>query len=184
LAAGNTGAGLTLRPPTQQQAAVMDDIDFSAHMETVALALRGRPSSKHGNEWRYGTNGSLSIDIKRGTFFNHETKEGGGTLAFIRSEKPGTDALDFLTGLGCIKKPRESKPPRSNGANEIPYDTASGPFKGVVFKNTSKQFHIVKTWSYGDEAGAELFQVCRLENGKTGADGRPVKTYRQWHKVN
>jgi hypothetical protein len=61
---------------------------FAAHMETVALALRGRPSSKHGTEWRYGTNGSLSIDIKRGTFFNHETKEGGGTLAFIRSEKP------------------------------------------------------------------------------------------------
>ena len=162
----------------------MDDIDFATHMGTVALALRGQPVSKHGNEWRYGTNGSLSVDIKRGTFFNHETKEGGGVVAFIRSEIPGTNELDYLAGLGCIKKPRDPAPPRSNGANEIPNDAAGDPFKNTTFKNTSPQFHIVKTWSYVDEAGAGLFEVCRLENGKTGADGKPVKTYRQRHKVN
>jgi hypothetical protein len=112
---------------------MQDDIDFAAHMETVALDLRGRPSSKHGNEWRYGANGSLSIDIKRGTFFDHENNKGGGVVEFIQSEKPGTDALDYLRGLGCIEKPRPG-----NGAN-------NDPFKGVTLKNNSKQFHIVKT---------------------------------------
>ena len=151
---------------------MQDDIDFAAHMETVALALRGPPSSKHGNEWRYGTNGSLSIDIKRGTFFDHEHGIGGGTLALIQHEKPGADAVDYLAGLGCIKKPRPG-----NGAN-------NDPFKGVILKNNSKQFHIVKTWTYVDETSAELFEVCRLENGETGADRKPRKEYRQRRKEN
>jgi len=154
-----------------------NEIDFAMYMEAVALDLRGQPSSKHGNEWRYGTNGSLSIDIKRGTFFNHETNEGGGLLEFIRSEKPGTDAIDYLSAHGHIR-------PNGNGAAapDIAYDAASDPFKGVKFKKTNKQFHIVKTWAYADETGAELFEVCRLENGETGDDGKPRKTYRQRHQ--
>lgn len=112
-----------------------NDIDFAAHMEAVALDLRGQPSSKHGNEWRYGTNGSLSIDIKRGTYFNHETNEGGGVIEFVRSERPGGDAIDYLRVKGCI--------PRKNGNGsappDIPYDKAADPFAGVKFKKTASQ---------------------------------------------
>jgi hypothetical protein len=149
---------------------MQDNIDFAAHMEAVALALRGPPSSKHGNEWRYGTIGSLSIDVKRGTFFDHERGIGGGVVEFIRSEKPETNALDYLRGLGCIEKRRSG-----NGAN-------NDPFKGVILKNSSKQFRVVRTWQYTDENGAELFEVCRLENGEIGPNGKPIKTYIQRHK--
>jgi hypothetical protein len=54
--------------------------------------------------------------------------------------------------------------------------------KNITFENTSKQFRIVKTWVYTDENGAELFEVCRKENGEIGPNGKPVKTYIQRHK--
>jgi hypothetical protein len=63
----------------------------------------------------------------------------------------------------------------------IQHDSAKDPFSGIVLKK-GKKFRIVKTWAYVDEDNKELFEVCRLENGEIGADGKPHKTYRQRHK--
>ena len=38
-------------------------IDFDILMEPVALRLLGEPQYKRGDEWRYGSRRSLSIDI-------------------------------------------------------------------------------------------------------------------------
>jgi hypothetical protein len=64
------------------------DIDFASCMETVARALLGEPNKSLSSryEWRYGANGSLSINLKAGTWFDHETQEGGGLLAACRTE--------------------------------------------------------------------------------------------------
>ena len=154
-----------------------DDIDFAACMPIVARALLGEPnkalSTRH--EWRYGKNGSLSVNLKTGTFFDHEMNEGGGTMRVIELRKglEGADALQYMRDIGC--------PMPANGsarANEIPYDAATDPFAGVTFKNASKarsEFHITQTWKYTDEADTELFEVCRLENGEG-------KKYKQRHK--
>lgn len=60
-----------------------DDIDLSQHMAAVALAILGEPVTKHGSEWRYGTHGSLCVDIKAGTWFDHENNVGGGVVDFV-----------------------------------------------------------------------------------------------------
>ena len=52
-------------------------------MEPVALRLLGEPTQKHGNEWRYGGRGSLAIDLKKGSWFDHEANVGGGVFDLI-----------------------------------------------------------------------------------------------------
>jgi hypothetical protein len=61
------------------------DIDFAVLMEPVAQRLLGEPKEKHRGdlEWRYGSNGSLKIDVAKGTWSDFEANEGGGVLALI-----------------------------------------------------------------------------------------------------
>jgi len=59
-----------------------DNVDFAQFMEVVARAILGEPTSKHGHQWRYGSHGSLSVDIKAGTYFDHEANEGGWHAPF------------------------------------------------------------------------------------------------------
>src|SRR5262245_41284493 len=61
-------------------------IDFNTMMEPVAIRLLGEPAQKHGQEWRYGNRGSLAVDIKKGTWFDHEANIGGGVLDLIRRQ--------------------------------------------------------------------------------------------------
>ena len=61
-------------------------------MTEVAVHYWGEPQSKRGAEWRWGTHGSRTIDLKRGCFFDFELKEGGGVVDLIRREE-GQDAL-------------------------------------------------------------------------------------------
>ena len=61
-------------------------IDFNALMEPVALRLLGEPTQKQGHEWRYRNRGSLVIDIKKGTWFDHEANVGGGVFDLIRRQ--------------------------------------------------------------------------------------------------
>jgi AAA domain len=77
---------------------------FAELMEPVARRLLGDPNKKLSkkDDLRYGTKGSLSIDLKKGTFFDHEIKAGGGVLDLIRREHEG-DALEWLRGQGLIK---------------------------------------------------------------------------------
>jgi hypothetical protein len=48
--------------------------DLAIHIEPVAKALLGEPNrhQSRGNALRYGTNGSMSIDLEKGTWFSHE----------------------------------------------------------------------------------------------------------------
>src|SRR4249920_3529459 len=59
-------------------------IDFNSLMEPVALRLLGEPAQKHGHEWRYGNRGSLSIDLAKGYWFDHEDDVGGGVFDLIK----------------------------------------------------------------------------------------------------
>jgi len=55
-----------------------DRPDFSGLMGEVALSLLGEPTSKHhgGLEWRYGRYGSLSIDLQKNVYYDHEAGQG------------------------------------------------------------------------------------------------------------
>src|SRR5215475_11219623 len=126
-------------------------IDFNALMEPVALRLLGEPAQKLGNEWRYGGRGSLAIDIKKGTWFDHEANKGGGVLELIRRKQYG-DPILWLRSVGLPDPSRShTEPPQIVSQTEPPQ----------VGSQTKPK--MVKTYDYLDEADELLFQVVRYE---------------------
>src|SRR5215831_4143177 len=110
-------------------------IDFNSLMEPVALRLLGEPAQKLGNEWRYGGRGSLSIDLKKGSWFDHEANVGGGVFDLIRRQGYDEPAA-WLRSEGLLGSPQ-------------------------VVSHTEPK--IVKTYDYRDETGELLFQVVRFD---------------------
>jgi Protein of unknown function (DUF3987) len=108
-------------------------IDFNTLMEPVAIRLLGEPAQKHGQEWRYGNRGSLAVDIKKGTWFDHEANIGGGVFDLIRRQGHEQPAA-WLRSEGLL------------GAPPIITDR-----------------RIVETYDYCDENGTLVFQVVRFE---------------------
>ncbi len=113
--------------------------EFARLMEPVALKLLGEPQGRHhgGQEWRYGTRGSLSIRIDSGTFYDNEAGKGGGTLDLIQ-HRGGVDKAGALAWM------RENK-----FIEDRPQQTIKPK--------------IVSTYDYTDAGGVLLFQVCRFD---------------------
>jgi RecA-family ATPase len=127
-------------------------------MEPVARRLLGEPNrrmSKQG-ELRFGNNGSLSVDLMKGTYYDHEAKRGGGVLDLIEA-KTGARGAELFRWLeqeglgGDSSRPK----PKPNG------DTHS-----------SKLGREVATYDYTDAEGNLLYQVVRFEP-KTFRQRRP-----------
>lgn len=114
-------------------------------MQAVARELLGEPSAHLSSpaEWRYGTHGSLSIDLTKGTFYDHEADAGGGTLDLVmrqlRCER--AEAVEWLEARRYIP---ERQP-------------VNGKAKAPAFGN------IIAKFDYLDENGERLFQVCKLD---------------------
>jgi hypothetical protein len=72
-------------------------IDFAILIEPVARRLLGEPNSQLStkNDLRWGNKGSFSVDIKKGIWFDHEAKQGGGCLDLIQRHFAG-NPLDWL----------------------------------------------------------------------------------------
>jgi len=85
--------------------------DFAPLMKEVAKRLRGDPNKKlsRPDDSRYGNNGSLTIDLEAGTFYDFEAEHGGGVLEFIQHERKCSkhQALSWLEEQGL--KEREVK---------------------------------------------------------------------------
>src|SRR5438874_8252655 len=80
------------------------DEDLRGLMGEVARILLGTPNRglSRGKEMRYGTRGSLSIDLAKGVWRDHETGEGGGVLDLIERETQlrGDARFDWLRESG------------------------------------------------------------------------------------
>src|SRR5262245_6982863 len=115
--------------------------EFGRHMARVVRNVLGQPNEALSNkdELRFGTNGSLSVDLRKGTFFDFEANEGGGVLDFIEREKglTGPAAIDFLREIGC--DPPEKKPKRKLVAT-FDYHNADGSIAFQVQRFDPKQF--------------------------------------------
>jgi hypothetical protein len=78
--------------------------DIAASMPAVAAALLGEANRKMSSryETRWGTKGSMSVDLQKGTWFDHEAGVGGGVLDLIRRERKCTtrEALVWLESIG------------------------------------------------------------------------------------
>lgn len=141
---------------------------FGRYIKAVADELWGAPR-KGGTktEVRYGD--GRTVNPEKGSWWVHGEDVGGGVLALIEREtgQKGKDAVEWLRKHGFEIEDRR---PADRGSNRNAQPERSGD---------EPKFEIVKTWDYVDEDGALLFQVCRLENGLTTADGKREKSYRQ-----
>lgn len=107
------------------------------NIPALVCDLLGEPNRRasRGNQWRYGSKGSLAVDVTRGLFTNFETGEGGGLLDLVRRVRGGSrvDAAQWLEGDGWdqvstkraerlprpINKPQETETARFNAAIEV-----------------------------------------------------------------
>src|SRR5262245_43639267 len=117
---------------------------FAALMEPVARFLLGEPNARmsSAHELRYGTRGSLSIDLQKGTWFDNEAGLGGGLLDLITRETK-------LEGKA-----------RFEWLHEHGFDVEGDRVVNGHGKHRGK---IVATYDYGDETGKLLFQVVRFD---------------------
>jgi RecA-family ATPase len=138
-------------------------------MEPVARILLGEPnrglSSK--GELRYGTRGSMSVDLRKGTWFDHETNEGGGTLDLIERQTGLHEAERFEWLAQNTTYQDETK--------------ANGHDRGV-----GKLGRVAATYPYVDEAGNFLFEVVRFDpkdfrqRRRARPDDDPAKVHDGW----
>lgn len=116
-------------------------MDFAPLMGEVAKRLRGEANKKlsRPDDARYGNNGSLTVDVKAGTFYDFEADHGGGVLDFIQHERKCSvhQALTWLEEQGL--KDREAK--------EV---SKVQPIKAPAF------------YDYVDEHGEVAYRVQRL----------------------
>ena len=54
--------------------------NIASYIEEVARHYKGDPTSKRGTELRWGQHGSFSVDLRKGTWFCHESNTAAGSL--------------------------------------------------------------------------------------------------------
>ena len=83
-------------------------IDWPAIAEPVVSALLGAPNGRltRGRRWRYGTKGSMSVNLDRGTWYDFEAVEGGGLLALIKrvQRTDNAGAFQWLAEQGHVPR--------------------------------------------------------------------------------
>ncbi|MBT1509475.1 AAA family ATPase [Bradyrhizobium sp. SRL28] len=116
--------------------------EFAQIIGPLAQSFFGEPNRAMSSavELRYGSHGSFSVDLRNGTWYDHEVEEGGGVLDLVTRETKltGTERLDWLKSHGFV------------------YDT-------VQSNGVAPRASIIATYDYTDEGGNLLFQVCRFE---------------------
>ena len=76
------------------------DAELRARAPEIAAELLGKPSSRTGQEWRWGRKGSLSVVIagaRTGMWFDHEAGTGGGMVDLVARTRglSRREALDW-----------------------------------------------------------------------------------------
>ncbi len=109
---------------------------LATHMEAVARHLLGEPNKalSKKTELRFGNHGSLSINLEKGTWFDHQNKTGGGTLSLIERQtgRANGEAVKWMRDELGIELPDNTRQP-------------------------------IAEYPYTDETGNLLFEVCRFE---------------------
>jgi len=70
------------------------ELDWEKIAPEIAIQILGEPSKKDGSYYRWGSKGSLALNLEQGTFFDFENNQGYGLIEFIKNR--GLDPDDFL----------------------------------------------------------------------------------------
>ncbi len=131
---------------------------FGPHVEAVARHFWGEPNAHASSqaELRFGAHGSKSVDLEKGTWFDHEAAEGGGVLDLVAREanlKNG-EAATFLK-------------------NELGLALGDAPGWSAAVKSKAQPRRIVAAYDYATADGEVIFEVVRYEP-KTFRQRRPA----------
>jgi hypothetical protein len=125
------------------------DPDHIKLMEDVALHFLGPLNTNQSNsdrtKLRFGTNGSVSVDLTKGVWHDFENDEGGGAIDLIMRE------------AGCIDQRAAYEWAESEG-----YWT-NGKVNGAASSKSSLG-PIVATYDYVDEQNTILFRLSATTN--------------------
>lgn len=131
-------------------------------IEPVARALLGEPNAElsRSGELRFGTHGSLAVDLEQDVWHSHEEDIGGGVLDLIARQTGLTKRAEQLAWLEehGLKAPKEA------------------PKKPQAARQPAR---IVETYDYVDANGELIFQAVRMEP-KRFLQRRPFRDGWSW----
>lgn len=137
---------------------------FSHHARAVAIELFGE-QNKHlstRTELRFGKNGSVSVDLEKGTFFDHEAKAGGGVLWAIGqyggASVEGGHAVKWMRERGFDVEDDRPAPASRQQSN-----ARVDPAGNWLPPSVPDGGRLTQTYDYRDAAGALAYQVCRYD---------------------
>lgn len=139
----------------------MASTDFNVPIEQVALRVlpefMGEPNKalSSRSELRWGKNGSLSVDLVKQTWHDHEDQTGGGVLDLLTSFRGYTkgEAIEWLQDEGFLER-RERPDGQANGhANGA---SPQGKFAGFM------DDWPVATFQYFDDKGRLAYEVLKF----------------------
>lgn len=117
--------------------------NIASYMEQVATHYWGEPDAKRGNEWRWGNKGGRSVDMRKGTWFDFETNEGGGVVDLVkRSEGAGLGSVSQVLQrkFGIAGPQAEALRPREWLAKVYDYFDADGQVRYQVLRYEPRRF--------------------------------------------
>lgn len=142
---------------------------FAHHARAVAIDLLGEPN-KHlssEGELRFGKQGSVSVDLKKGTFFDHSENQGGGVLWAIQqwagAKIEGGGAVQWMRERGFDIEDNRPPPMASRQQSTDRAPTRRDPAGNWLPPAVPDHGALTKTYDYRDESGALLYQVCRYD---------------------
>lgn len=140
---------------------------FSEHAAAVARELLGDENKglSGPKELRFGKQGSISVDLERGIFYDHQENAGGGVLWFIeqRAGAPvaGGAAVQWLRDHGYYVEDDAAPPrgPSPNGSSGARLD----PDGNWLPNRVPDHGRLTATYDYADRDGVLRYQVCRYD---------------------
>ena len=142
------------------------------HLERIARHFRGDPnrelSQPNKGELRFGTRGSLNVNLTNLTWYDHEQEAGGGVLDLVAHETGQTNgqALAWLASeLGVDLRDETEAPAKPELVAEYVYQAADG-----------SPYVKVRKW----RGGRSRFTQSRYEDGRwrAGVKGLKIPLYR------
>lgn len=100
--------------------------DLTNLIGPVARILLGEPNKALSTkrELRFGSHGSMSVDLRRGVWFDHSSGVGGGVLDLIERERGlhGRERFDWITRHGFQIEQQAHAAPGAASSNKKPDD--------------------------------------------------------------
>lgn len=134
--------------------------DFTGQLGRVALALPNFPERQKGTaasdsavEWRFGTSGSLCLNLRDDTWFDHEDQSGGGVFDLVAAFVGRDNAWQWLVDNGFQKsRPR----PNGQANGHLNDGSPQGKFAGFM------DDHPIAIYQYHDDRGRLAYEVLKF----------------------